>query len=144
MLRMASLVMLTSTLLLAPGAPAKPADADHAGHFMQCAKACADCQQMCDSCYKHCLTKTLGGGKEHGPSAEYCVDCAECCKLAATLSARQSPLSGPACECCAKCCDECAASCEKMPDDQHMTQCAKQCRECAKVCRAMVKHVSQR
>src|SRR2546421_13129168 len=112
------------TLAGRPAAGADPAH-DHAGHFMQCAKACADCQLQCDSCFKHCLELLTQGKKEHAKTVQLCADCGECCKLADTLSARQSPLARPACECCATCCDECAAACEKFPDDKHMAQCAK-------------------
>lgn len=30
---------------------------DHHEHFARCAKACADCQVSCDSCFHHCATK---------------------------------------------------------------------------------------
>ncbi len=120
---------------------------EHAEHFMKCAKVCADCQLQCDSCFKHCLTLTADGKKEHAKAAQLCIDCAECCKTCATLCGRQSLLTGPMLECCAKCCakccDECAAACEKTPDDKHMAACAKSCRDCAKQCREMLKHLGK-
>lgn len=116
---------------------------EHAEHFMKCAKVCADCQLQCDSCFKHCLTLTAEGKKEHAKAAQLCVDCAECCKTCSTLCARQSPLSRAMLECCAKCCDDCAAACEKVPDDKHMAACAKSCRSCAKECREMLKMLSK-
>ena len=61
--------------------------------------------------------------------------------LAATLTARMSPLAAEACDCCAKCCDKCAEACEKFPDDKHMVECAKSCRDCAKACREMIQHL---
>ncbi len=115
-----------------------PDAGQHADHFAKCAKICADCQVQCDMCFKHCATLLAKGQKEHEKSMHSCVDSAECCKLAATLSARQSPYAIPACECCAKCCDDCAAACEKFPGDKHMAACAKSCRDCAKSCRDMV------
>ena len=139
---MRTVYVMATTLAVAvivPLGPSARAQHEHAEHFMKCAKACADCQLQCDSCFKHCLTLLAEGKKEHAKTAQLCADCGECCKLAATLSARQSALAGPACECCAKCCDECAAACEKHPDDKHMAQCAKACRDCAKVCRDMLK-----
>lgn len=117
------------------------ATANHADHFMQCAKVCVECQIACDACFKHCLTMLSKGGKEHAETAQLCADCAECCKLASTLSARQSPLAGPACECCATCCDICAEACEKNFNDEHMVECAKACRDCAESCRNMVKMI---
>ncbi len=133
-----TIAMLTAAALALLG-PAAPADEEHSEHFMACAKACADCQLQCDSCFKHCLSLLAEGKKEHAKTAQLCPDCGACCKLAATLSARQSPLAGHACECCAKCCDECAAACQKYPDDKHMAQCAKSCRDCAKACREMLR-----
>ncbi len=136
--------MLSSLSLMAPGLialalQAAPGESEHAEHFMKCATVCAGCQLQCDSCFKHCLTMLEEGKKEHAKAAQLCADCAECCKLAATLSARQSPLAGPACVCCAECCDMCAEECEKHPDDAKMAACAKSCRECAKSCREMAK-----
>jgi hypothetical protein len=115
---------------------------EHETHFEECAKACADCQTHCDSCFQHCAELVAKGDKDHAQSMHACVDCAECCKLAATLSARHSPFAAAACECCAKCNDECAAACEKFPDDKHMAMCAKSCRDCAKACREMIKHLA--
>ena len=117
------------------------ADAPHHEHYLKCAKACADCQVQCDMCFHHCATLVADGKKEHAKCMHLCVDCGECCKLAASLSARHSPLAGLACECCAKCCDECATACEKIADDKAMAACAKECRECAKACREMLKAV---
>ena len=113
---------------------------EHGEHFMACAKICAACQLDCDACHSHCLKLLAEGKKEHAKTVEACVDCGDCCKLAATLSARNSPYAFAACECCAKCCDDCAAACEKFPEDKHMAECAKKCHECAKACREMLKH----
>jgi hypothetical protein len=90
-------------------------------------------------CFKHCTTLLAEGKKDHAKTVQTCADCAECCKLSATLCARSSPYSPAACECCAKCCDDCATACEKFPDDKHMAACAKSCRDCAKSCREMIK-----
>ena len=114
----------------------------HDDHFSACAKACGECQLHCDACFHHCATLLAAGKKEHEKTMHACVDCAECCKLAATLSARNSPFAKAACECCAKCNDECATACEKFPDDKHMAMCAKSCRDCAKACREMIKHMT--
>jgi hypothetical protein len=115
---------------------------EHAEHFLKCSKACADCQIQCDACHRHCARLLEAGKKEHAKTMQTCVDCAECCALAARLTARSSPFSAAACECCAKCCDDCAAACEKFPDDKHMAACAKSCRDCAKACREMIKHLA--
>jgi hypothetical protein len=124
-------------------APGAREGGDHQAHFMACAKACADCSVQCDSCYQHCTHKVIGGSKEHAKSMELCVDCAEVCRLGATLAGRHSKLAVPACEFCAKTCDECASACEAFKDDKHMTDCAKACHDCAKACREMVKMVKK-
>ena len=115
---------------------------EHEAHFLACAKACADCQIQCDMCFAHCHGHLAEGKTEHAASCQLCVDCADCCKLAATLTARMSPLSAEACECCVKCCDKCATECEKYKDHKHMAACATSCRDCAKACREMFKNLA--
>jgi len=136
MLRLVLPAALLFTLASVPAVAS--AEPDHAGHMVACAKVCASCQTECDFCFAHCKRLLVEGRKEHATSMQLCVDCADCCKLAASLSARLSPLSREACDCCAKCCDKCAAECEKYKDDKQMAQCAKACRDCAKSCRDMV------
>ena len=139
-----TLMILVGFAAMAAGGPAAAEDkGDHHAHFAKCAKVCADCQLQCDMCFAHCRSLLAQGQKEHEATMQLCVDCAECCKLAATLSARMSPLSSEACDCCAKCCDKCAESCEKIPNDKHMAECAKSCRDCAKACREMVQHLKK-
>ena len=139
------LAVAVAVLGLSLSAPAFGADEahEHHGHFMKCAKACADCQLQCDSCFTHCRTLLAAGKKDHAKTVQTCADCAECCKLASTLTARSSPFSAAACECCAKCCDECAAACGKFKEDKHMAECSKSCRDCAKACREMLEHVKK-
>lgn len=130
-----------ATLAAVGPAAAQEKKDDHHAHFTKCARACADCQLQCDMCFAHCKELLAGGKKEHEKTTQICVDCADCCKLAATLTARMSPLAAEACDCCAKCCDKCAEACEKFPDDKHMAECAKSCRDCAKACREMIQHL---
>lgn len=138
--------LLSSAGLLALGAVPAAAGEDHekhAAHLLACSKACAACQVECDFCYAHCKKLVLEGRKEHAPTMQHCIDCADCCKLAASLTARLSPLSVEACDCCAKCCDKCAAECDKHKDDPQTAQCAKSCRECAKACRDMIEQLKK-
>src|SRR5437763_16735782 len=114
------------------------AEAEHHAHFLACAKAWAACQIECDMCFAHCKALTAAGQKGHAITGQFCVDCGDCCKLAASLTGRMSPLSAEACDCCAKCCDKCATQCEKFKDDKHMAACAKSCRDCSKACRDML------
>ncbi len=136
-------VIAAGLIALAAGAKTR-ADEGHKDHeqFDKCAKACADCQLHCDSCFHHCVGLVAKGDKDHVKTMHNCVDCAEVCSTAARLVSRHSALSSPACEACAKCCDLCAEGCEKFRDDKHMAACAKSCRDCAKACREMIKHLA--
>ena len=113
--------------------------ADHAKHFEECAKVCADCQVACEKNFHHCFKQVEGGKKEHARAMHLSVDCAEFCTISAKLTARKSELAAPACEACAKACDVCAAECEKFRDVPEMKACAEACRKCAASCREMVK-----
>jgi hypothetical protein len=135
-------VNMAALLFMGTAKPALGQQApDHSAHFLKCAKMCTDCQIQCDSCFAHCKDLVTQGKKEYASTMELCVDCGECCKLAAALSARKSPLAADACECCMKACNQCAAACEKYPNDQHMADCAKSCRACAASCKEMVQHL---
>ena len=144
MYRLMTACVATLTLVAVPARTVRADEHEmhHAAHFMACAKACAECQLQCDSCYKHCLMMLTEGKKEHAKTVQSCVDCAEFCKTAASLSGRMSHHATFICDGCAKMCDECAMNCEKFPDDKHMAACAKSCRDCAKACREMMKRLA--
>jgi len=129
-------------LVLCLNATSAQAADQHHEHFLKCAKACADCQVQCDMCFQHCAGLLTQGEKAHAATMRSCVDCADICKAAATLSARSSAFAAGVCEVCAKACDDCATACEKFPDYKHMAGCAKSCRDCAKECREMMKHAA--
>jgi hypothetical protein len=140
-------VVIALAALAVPLAPAqekkKAGGKDHAHDaYADCAKACAQCMLYCDSCHHHCARLVSEGKKDHLASMRLCNDCGEVCALAARITARQGPTAVAVCQTCARVCDACATSCEKFPDDKHMTQCAKACRDCAKACRAMVEHAA--
>jgi len=137
---LAVLAVVAAGLAVLVGVEAR-ADATHE-QFAACAKACADCQQQCDSCFHHCAGLVADGKKEHAKTMHSCVDCAEFCGTAAKLVSRHSAMSATACEACAKASDDCAAACEKFPDHKQMADCAKSCRDCAKACREMLKHLA--
>lgn len=121
----------------------KAAEHDHAGHddmFQRCAKACSDCQRMCDGCATHCARQILAGHKEHMTTLMTCQDCASFCAAAAQIVARSGPFATLICESCAEACARCGKACEKFPDDKHMKLCAEECRRCEKACLEMVKH----
>jgi hypothetical protein len=117
--------------------------ADPAGHseaMMACAKACSDCQRVCDMCSTHCARMIQEGKKEHFTTLLTCQDCATVCVAASQIVARGGPFTNAICQTCADVCGKCAAECEKFPNDTHMKACAEECRKCEKACKDMLAH----
>ncbi|WP_338124675.1 four-helix bundle copper-binding protein [Pseudomonas coleopterorum] len=84
----------------------------------------------CYPCRTSCkLIKRISGDKLDR-------DCADMCRLAATLMARQSPLANEFCALCAKACKACADECGNHRAD-HCQHCAQACHACAQACEAM-------
>jgi hypothetical protein len=138
--------LVVAGLLLAARSPAadEPKSADHhAGHMMECSKACAECMRACESCAHHCAHMVADGKKDHLLTLGTCADCGSICSTAAKVTARHGPLAVPICEGCAKACAACGEACAKFPDDEHMKRCAEECRRCEKACRDMIEHVGQ-
>src|ERR1700733_5428311 len=82
--------------------PSLAADPKHSVVNETCAKACNDCQRMCDSCVTHCADLAAEGNmKGHLTTLKECQDCATCCTAAAQIVARGGPHSVLICECCA-------------------------------------------
>jgi hypothetical protein len=102
--------------------------------FATCIDACNKCANACDHCATACLKE-----KDPKPMAR-CIaldlDCAEICRLAAALMARDSEFAGTVCGMCADVCEACAAECAKH-DMEHCQECAEACRRCAAECRRM-------
>ena len=119
----------------------QPKAADHAKHFMECAKACDDCARICEACGAHCLRMVAEGKKEHMETARTCQDCATVCSAASCITARTGPFSDSICQACADVCKRCGDACEKHAADPMMKQCADECRKCEKACRDMLHHV---
>ena len=116
---------------------------EHSKAMQACAKACSDCQRVCDSTATHCARLLAEGKKEHLKALRHTQDCATCCAATAQVCARGGPQSVPFLECCVKSCDLCAKACEAFPDDKHMKSCAEECRKCETMCKAMVKSMSK-
>jgi len=68
-------------------------DHPHAIAYEKCAKACSDCQRMCELCTTHCAKQVAAGKKEHLKTLQTCQDCAAHCSAAASIVARQGPFS---------------------------------------------------
>lgn len=116
------------------------AHAHHAGHGKDeaCAKACSDCQRMCDSCSTHCAQMIADGKHEHARTLATCQDCADVCAAASQIVSREGPFANAICKACADICAGCAEACEKVAHDDHMKRCAEECRRCEKACREMI------
>lgn len=133
--------LLAAALLLVVTAPVADAeDHPHATAFEQCARACNDCELICDMCAAHCAEFVAEGKKEHLTTLQTCQDCATHCSAAACIVARKGPFSDTICQACAEACKRCGAECEKLKDDPMMQKCAEECRKCEKACREMLKH----
>jgi hypothetical protein len=63
-------------------------------------------------------------------------DCADACRVAATLMSRGSQFAQQLCALCAAICDACAKECERH-EAEHCRRCASACRRCAEECRRM-------
>ncbi len=137
------ILFVAGCALIGPRAAIAADEHKHAAHYDACAKACADCMRVCDTCSRHCAEMILAGHKEHMQTLLTCTDCADVCASAGKIVARRGPYSAMICETCAKVCDDCCAACEKFPNDEHMKNCARECRDCAKACREMIKHLGQ-
>jgi len=116
---------------------AKAADKKTDSMLKECAKACSDCQLVCDHCVTHCANLLADGKKEHLSCLMHCRDCAACCAACSQICASGGPLSSVMADCCAKACGHCAKACEAFPEDAHYKACAAECRKCEKACKAI-------
>lgn len=120
--------------------PGRVAD-DHSDAYEHCAKACHECERMCNCCAAHCANLLAEGHKDHLRTVRSCQDCASVCSAAACITARQGIYSESICKACAEVCKCCAEECEKMPQDATMKKCAEECRRCEKACQQMLTQV---
>jgi hypothetical protein len=115
----------------------------HGAMAEKCAKACGDCQRMCDMCAKHCADLLAQGKKEHVKTLATCQDCATFCSAAACIVSRQGPFSDEICKSCAEACARCGKACEEYPNEPTMKRCAEECRRCEQACKEMLKHATK-
>jgi hypothetical protein len=113
----------------------------HHEHFDKCARACNDCQRICDACSIHCAGMVAKGKKEHFKTLQTCQDCADFCATAAQIVSRGGPFAGLICKGCAEACKRCGDECNKFKDDEWMKKCADECFRCQKACEEMLHHV---
>lgn len=102
----------------------------------QCIRDCLVSFQACSGCLPHCLD--MGGKHADKGHIGLLIECAEMCRMSASLMLAKSQFSHEHCQLCARVCDLCAASCESVDaDDEMMAQCAETCRRSADSCRSM-------
>jgi hypothetical protein len=108
---------------------------------LRCIEAAAACAQACTVCADACL------GEEDVKAMVTCIrldlDCAEVCRVTATLLARPSHRDAPALraqlQACAEMCRACGEECARHGEHgmEHCRICAEACHECAEACDAM-------
>lgn len=95
------------------------------------------CIEACLSCHEAC-TETTARLRMQGPGDEgqigALLDCAELCRLTASLVSRDSPLHAMAAALCAESCQRAARDCQRIDDDA-MRRVAETCRRTADQCR---------
>ena len=93
-----------------------------------------NCATECSHCAMACL------GEQDVKMLAQCIkldlDCADICRLTASLLARGSEHGIHLLEECAEVCDACAEECEKHSHMEHCKHCAEVCRHCAEECSA--------
>ena len=103
---------------------------------LQCLRACHECVAACLQCATACLQED-----DPKPMAN-CIaldfECAEICRLAASIIASDGTQKSAVCAVCADACEACAAECVKHGMD-HCQKCAEACKRCADACRTMTK-----
>ena len=102
--------------------------------YAACIEACNACAVACDHCSTACLAEP--DPKPMARCVALDMDCADACRFAAAVMARDSEFAQAACAMCAEICDACAAECGKH-DMDHCKACAEACRRCAEECRRM-------
>ena len=113
------------------GKDGKDGMAAHDGH-----QKCVECGEwmrsyrICQDTFTHCTDK--GGDHADGHHLRLLLDCAEICRITATLHGHRSDLCPAESVVCIDACERCAASCDRVAsDDPMMRACAEQLRRCA-------------
>lgn len=103
-------------------------------NMQSCIDACNACATACDHCAAMCLTED--DVKAMARCIANDMDCAQLCRTAAGLMARNSAHAAAICALCEAACNACAAECGSH-DMDHCQQCAAACRACAAACAQM-------
>ena len=93
------------------------------------------CVIECNHCAMACLDENEV--KMMARCIKLDIDCADICRLTASLLARGSEHGEHLLKECAGICNACAQECEKHSNMEHCRTCAEVCRHCAEECSAM-------
>lgn len=99
------------------------------GQYQTCIEACMQCAVACERC---CDAPRPGPGVSD-PSECMRLDCAQVCRVAATLMSRGSSFVREVCRVCATICQACADE-YAQHDHESCQHCAEACRRCAEEC----------
>ena len=102
--------------------------------FQSCIDACYACATACDNCAASCLQED--DVKMMARCIALDMDCAQICRMAASLMARGSSFAGAVCKVCADACQACGDECARH-QVSHCQECAQACHRCADECRRM-------
>lgn len=102
--------------------------------YQSCITACNACADACDMCAAACLKEE--DVKKMARCIALDIDCAQICRLAASVMARGGEAAAAFCQLCAQVCEMCGEECGKH-QMQHCQDCAAACRRCAQECRQM-------
>ena len=94
-----------------------------------------NCATECSHCAMACLDEQ--DVKMLATCIKLNIDCADICRLTASLLSRGSDYGTHLLEECAEVCDACAEECEKYSHLEHCKKCAEVCRHCAEECSAI-------
>jgi hypothetical protein len=94
-----------------------------------------NCATECSHCAMACLDEK--DVKMLTACIKLNIDCAEVCRLTASLLSRSSEHGVHLLKECAELCDACAEECDKHSHMEHCKRCAVICRDCAEECSAI-------
>lgn len=90
-----------------------------------------ECAATCDYCFSACLNE------ENVMMMTRCIEldreCADICRLTASILSRDSENKESYLKLCAEVCEACGDECGKH-DNDHCRKCSKMCKECAEAC----------
>src|SRR5579864_6576087 len=72
--------------------------------FDRCARACSDCQRICDACATYCAKLLAKGSEHHLETLASCRDCASLCSSASQIVAREGMFADLVCRACEEAC----------------------------------------